>query len=76
MLGVIGAAIGIILGLALSYSIEFLGNIQFSSNLIKAQFDIKIIIGMIIFGFLLGSISGLLPALQASKLEPVEAFRK
>ncbi len=76
ILGVIGAVIGVILGLTLSYSIEFLGNIQFSSNLIKAQFDIKIILGMILFGFLLGSISGLLPALQASKLEPVEAFRK
>jgi len=76
ILGVIGAVIGVILGLTLSYSIQFLGNIQFSSNLIKAQFDIKIVIGMILFGFLLGSISGLLPALQASKLEPVEAFRK
>ena len=76
MLGVIGATIGVILGTLLSYLVEFLGNLQFTTNLIQAQFSLTVVIGMIAFGFFLGSISGLLPALQASKLEPVEAFRK
>lgn len=76
MLGVIGATIGVILGMMLSYLVEFVGNLQFTSNLIKAEFSLTVVFGMIVFGFFLGSISGILPALQASKLEPVEAFRK
>ena len=34
------------------------------------------IFGTLIFSFLIGTAAGTLPAIQASRLQPVEAFRK
>ncbi len=75
MLGIIGGLIGIILGISLSKSVEIIASKIFGSNLIRAEFSLYLIIGALLFSFLIGMLSGLLPAYQASKLRPVEALR-
>ncbi len=74
LLGLVGGIIGEIIG----YFISSLGgiiaaNAGFSS--LKPYFSLYLIIGCMIFSFLIGSLSGLLPAFQASKLKPVDALR-
>ncbi len=76
MLGTIGGIIGIILGFSISKGVELLAFQIYQSPLIQAQFSLTLLFGALIFSFLLGAISGLLPAYQASQLEVVEALRK
>jgi len=70
--GIIGAAIG--LGLAYLVSIaasSFLGGIDFAVSL-----SWPLIVGAVCFSLFIGILSGILPAIQASKMHPVEALRK
>lgn len=75
MIGLIGGAIGIALGIGLSKIIEFIGRIALDTVLLKAYFPWYLIIGALAFAFVVGTLSGLLPALQASRQNPVEALR-
>jgi ABC-type antimicrobial peptide transport system permease subunit len=43
--------------------------------MLRPGFPLWLTIGCLLFAFLVGSASGFLPALQASKLQPVEALR-
>ena len=74
-LGTVGGLVGIIFGMALAYGLAFAGKIALGSDLIQASVSPFLIVGALIFSFLLGSFFGVLPALQASKLQPVEALR-
>ncbi|MFH2019937.1 MAG: ABC transporter permease [archaeon] len=74
MLGFIGGAIGVITG----YLIASTGGaIAAASGYASLQpiFPIGLIIGCMLFAIFMGGISGLLPAIQASKLRPVDALR-
>ena len=76
LLGLVGGIIGAALGLRLAFAASsvagsFLGGID-----LQVQVSWPLLIGSVAFSFLLGIFSGLLPALQASKLKPVEALRK
>jgi putative ABC transport system permease protein len=74
ILGLIGGIIGVILG----YSISKLGGFiatSYGLSLLSPVFPWWLTVGCLLFAFLVGSISGLLPALQASKLKPVDALR-
>ena len=75
-LGLMGGIIGIALGLAISKTVEFIAFQMFQSPLLQAQISSNLIISMLLFAFILGALSGTLPALQASKLKPVEALRQ
>ena len=44
-------------------------------SLLKVTIDFQIILYGLIFAVILGMISGLMPARQASKLKPVDALR-
>ena len=75
LLGLAGGIIGAILGLALAFGVSsiagaFLGGINLEINL-----SWPLLIGAIGFSFLVGMLSGVMPALQASKLNTVEALR-
>jgi len=43
--------------------------------LIRASFSWTLIIGSLLFSFVVGSLAGLLPARQAAKMNPVDALR-
>lgn len=74
ILGFIGGIIGIMLGYLISKAGGAIAAI-YGLGLIRPAFPAWLIIGCLLFAFLVGSLSGLLPALQASKLKPVDALR-
>jgi len=74
LLGSIGGILGVIFG----YIIASLGGQAAASagfSLLKPIFPPVLIIGCILFAFLVGAGAGLLPARQASQLKPVDALR-
>ncbi len=74
LLGLVGGIIGIIIGLGIGT-----GGTLAINNLIGAevspQINIPLIIGSLVGSFLVGSISGIIPALNAAKQNPVDALR-
>jgi len=74
-LGLVGGAIGIVLGIGLSKLVEFIAINVWGTTLLKAYFPWYLILGALAFSFLVGSASGLLPARQASKMKPVDSLR-
>ncbi len=75
LLGFVGGAMGVLLGLGISKSIEFIAITQLGTNLLKASIPPYLIGGCLGFAFLIGALSGMIPALNASKLKPVDALR-
>ena len=75
LLGLVGGTIGIILGMGLSKLVEIAATAALGTSLIKAYFPWYLIIGALLFSFLIGTISGFLPARQAASLKPVDALR-
>ena len=74
VLGLLGSAVGMGLGYLIA---EFGGFIAASSGLtaLKPAYPIILIIGVLVAGFALGAVSGLAPAVQASRQKPVESLR-
>lgn len=75
LLGLTGGTIGIAIGIGLSKLVEFAAFKFLGTSLIKAFFPWYLIAGALLFSFLVGTISGLLPAKQAASLKPVDALR-
>jgi putative ABC transport system permease protein len=74
-LGLVGGAIGVILGIGIAKLVEFIAQQALGSNMLGASISIELIIGALLFSFFVGAASGVLPARQASKLNPVDALR-
>ena len=74
LLGMSGGAIGVMIGIGMSKLVEIASK-DFAGNLLRANFTASLIIGAMAFSFLVGAISGVMPAKQASKMQPVEALR-
>ena len=74
ILGLVGGAVGILIGVALSKLVEF-ASFQSGITLFQAYFPWYLIVGALAFSFIVGVLSGILPARQASKLKPVDALR-
>jgi putative ABC transport system permease protein len=75
LLGLVGAAIGVLLGYGVSKGIEFIAVNSLNTTLLRAAAPAYLIIGCLAFGFIIGAVSGLLPAWQASKTNVVDALR-
>ncbi|MBI4153008.1 ABC transporter permease [Candidatus Woesearchaeota archaeon] len=75
-LGAVGGAIGIALGLIGAYGMAFMGRVILGTELIQADVSVALVLGALAFSFIVGTASGLLPALQASRLQPVDALRQ
>jgi len=75
LLGLVGGIFGIILGIVAGKGIEYYAASALGSNILRASFPWYLVLGALLFGFIIGSISGLLPAMQASRLKPVDALR-
>ena len=76
LLGLVGGIIGVAMGLGMSFGASAIANSAFGSEILKVSFSLPLVLGAIGFSFFMGIISGVLPALQASKMEPVEALRR
>jgi len=74
LLGTVGGIIGILFG----YGIAKLGGVAIAAagyGFMSPIFPWYLTAGCIFFAFFVGSVSGLLPAYQASQLKPVDALR-
>jgi putative ABC transport system permease protein len=76
LLGLVGGVIGVLIGVVMAFSAAAGVNTALGLNLFAVKFSPFLIIGSIGFSFIVGIISGVFPAMQASKLKPVEALRK
>ena len=76
LLGLIGGIIGALLGLGFAYTASLGVNAFFKSDIFVPQFSLPLLLVAIAFSFVIGIVSGVLPALQASKLKPTEALRR
>ena len=72
--GAIGGAMGIIIGTILAFSVGFAAK-AFGFPFLSIRVEYIIVIAAIIFSFVIGALSGVLPAIQAAKLKPVDALR-
>lgn len=75
LLGLSGGIIGILLGVFIGKGVELGAQLYFGKSIIQASFSPWLIIGVLLFAFLIGTLSGTLPARKASQLKPVDALR-
>ena len=75
ILGFVGGGIGVLIGMGFAKLVEIIATLVLQTALLKAYFPWYLIIGALMFSFLVGAASGLLPAWQASQLKPVDALR-
>ncbi len=74
MLGIVGGLLGVGVGVGLAKLAEVIA-VQSGFTMLKASFSIELIFGSLAFSFLVGTLSGILPAMKAAKLNPVDALR-
>ena len=74
ILGLAGGAIGVALGIGFSKLVEIAVSTT-GNTFLKAAFSPYLIAGALLFAFVVGTISGAMPAIRASKLRPVDALR-
>lgn len=75
ILGLVGGILGLLLGIFISKSVEFVAAQYFGESILKASVPLLLVIGSLLFAFLVGAISGTLPARSASKMKIVDTFR-
>ncbi len=75
ILGLVGGVIGVILGLLVSKIFEYVIVEYGGITMFRMYASSELIIGALLFSFLVGCISGYLPARRASKMHPVDALR-
>ena len=76
ILGFVGGVIGVILGVGFSKFVEIAATLALGPGILAADISLGLIIGSLSFSFFVGTISGILPAKQASDLQPVDALRQ
>ncbi len=74
-IGLAGGIAGVTLGAGTAYGLAFIGKLALGSDLIQAHISLELIIGSLLFSFILGSLFGTFPAIQAAKMKPVDALR-
>lgn len=75
LLGLVGGLIGVGIGIGLAKTAEYLAAVAIGTDLLQASMSPVILGGALAFSFVIGTLSGILPALQASKLKPADALR-
>ncbi len=75
LLGLIGGALGVFFGYSVAKTIEFIATKELNTTLLQAAAPPFLVFGCLIFAFLIGAISGIIPAWHASKLKAVDALR-
>lgn len=75
MLGLTGGIIGAIIGIGAALGVSAVANAALGSTIISVTISWPLVFVAVAFSFIVGVGSGLIPALQASKLRPTEALR-
>jgi len=75
LLGLVGGAIGIGIGIALGKGAEYIATSFLGTDLLRASTSYLLIFGALAFSFLIGTLSGIFPAMKAAKLRPADALR-
>lgn len=75
VLGLIGGAIGVAVGLGIAKSVEVIGQAALNTPYLTAFISWWLIIGSLAFAVIVGMASGYLPARHASKQNPVDSLR-
>ena len=75
LLGFVGGVIGVLIGTGIGF-IGILGINNFIGISTSFSPNLVLIFGTLVGSFLIGSISGIAPAMNAARLNPVEALRK
>ena len=75
-LGLVGGILGIFIGLGFAYVAQVAAQSFTGTDLIKMTVPWVLPAGALAFSFVIGSIAGLMPALHAAKLKPVDALNE
>ncbi|HYD03168.1 MAG TPA: ABC transporter permease [Alphaproteobacteria bacterium] len=75
LIGLIGGLIGVFLGSMMALGAEVAMAAVFGEGFFQVFLPWWLTIGAVVFSMLVGTLSGVLPAKQASELSPVDAFR-
>jgi putative ABC transport system permease protein len=75
LIGLIGGIMGVVLGYGISKTVEIIAITSLKTTLLRAAVPPYLLFGCLGFAFLIGALSGTIPALMASKLKPVDALR-
>lgn len=74
IIGMIGGAVGVLVGSGLGLAGAYLAR-QASTIPIYAAITPELVIGSLVFAFVVGTISGILPAKRAANMDPADALR-
>ncbi|MCA9477862.1 MAG: ABC transporter permease [Nanoarchaeota archaeon] len=74
-LGLVGGILGIILGTIFATLVEVISKQALGKTFLQASYSWELFASALLFSFLIGALSGTLPARQASKLQPVETLQ-
>ena len=72
--GLVGGLIGVLIGSGFALAVGAIFKVAIGP-LLTIQLDPKLILGALLFAFILGCLAGITPARKASKLNPIEALR-
>ena len=75
-LGAIGGLIGILLGAGLAHGLAAIGRLALGTSLLSVSLSPFLLVGALLFSFVIGTVAGILPAHQASKLHPIDALQQ
>lgn len=75
LLGLVGGVIGILFGIGIGKSVEYIATAKLGTTYLQAVFGLPLILGALFFSFIVGAASGVFPAMQAAKLKPADALR-
>ncbi len=74
IMGALGGAVGIVLGTALAFGVGFAADAM-GFPLLSIKIDYVMTLAALIFSFVIGAVAGVIPAMQAARLKPVDALR-
>jgi len=75
LLGLVGGIIGAILGLGMAFGVSSIAGVALGGIDLGVKVSYPLLFGAIGFSFFIGIISGVFPAMQAAKLNVVDALR-
>ena len=76
LIGLVGGAIGIAIGMGIAKFAELLIAGFLGPGFFQVYFPWYLIVGALAFAFVIGTLSGILPARQAAQMNPVDALRE
>lgn len=74
-LGAVGGIVGMLVGGGFAKIIEIVAKNALPADLLKAHLGVELMVGAVLFAFVVGMASGAFPARQAARMKPVDALR-